>query len=96
MPLDWELPHKIFKYPLKLQDEQLIEMQQWADILSVKNIGDELYLWAMVAVDAPKEERKIMITGTGHPIDPEILIGGKHIDTVVMPNGLVWHIFEVK
>lgn len=89
----------IWKYELQITDEQELKIPPNADILSVayQRNNDEqrdmLCLWAMVQPSRLQMSRFIEIHGTGNPsIDPQytrIFIG-----TVVMPNNLVWHVFE--
>lgn len=97
---------KIYKYPLKPEDKQIVKMPRESTLLSVgiqtKNGGftddiiysEQIVLWAMIDMQQSTEEliiRTIHIIGTGNPI-PEVQL--KFIDTVQMHNGFVWHIFE--
>ena len=84
----------VYKYPLKLQDYQVLSLPQGAVILHVDYQGmEDLFLWALVDTNAPLEPRGIRIAGTGHDLN----ISGwyKYINTVFSDWGLVWHIFEV-
>ncbi len=66
-----------------------------------------MQLWAMVDTDQPKQERFILVAGTGNPLPtkvPNRLIhfhhsSLEHIATVqdhysAAPHMLVWHIFD--
>ncbi len=81
----------IYKYPIKLVDEQAVKMPRGASILHVALQRDILCLWALVQPDQPPEERTIIIVGTGHDADDL----GRHIGTMQVANGdFVWHVFE--
>ena len=78
----------VYKYPLKLADEQDLEIQQGAQFLTVAEQQGELVLYARVISDAPKVKRRIRVAGTGHP-----RVNGRYVGTAMMPSGLVWHVF---
>lgn len=84
----------IYKYSLKVTDEQVVKLPQQSQILSVQQQGTGLQLWAMVDSDAPVEDVTIEIFGTGNPI-PNIPVGVRRefISTVQM-NSFVWHVFK--
>lgn len=87
----------IWKYKLKVTDEQIIKMPLLAEILTVQGQGDDICLWALVNPEAEKEDRTILVFGTGNPIPKtfEYHINAFYIGTAQMYNGaLVWHIFE--
>lgn len=86
--------HSIYKYPLPLTDVATIEMPQGAYVLSAQVQRGDLFIWAMVNPDNPREKRHFRIAGTGH-----VLEGGSSdylfIDTVQLSDGvLVLHVFE--
>lgn len=82
----------IWKYPLRIQDVQDIEMPEGAQILSLQTQGGVPMLWVKVVETAKLEARRLFIFGTGHPIVDD---GLGFIGTVQTNNGaLVWHIFE--
>ena len=64
-----------------------------ARVLSAHAQGDDIYVWALVNLEAPvKQQRLFNVYGTGNPIqsDPGIFIG-----TVMLDGGsLVFHVFE--
>ena len=83
----------IYKYPLAITDCPVVSLPKDATIVKVGNQGDSLFIWAVVDDTSEEVARNFRIFGTGHPIpDDESLI---FIDTVLMPNGLVWHIFSL-
>lgn len=82
----------IFKYPLRLIGEQIIELPQYAKILSVGKQDQQIYLWALINKEATLNEmRDIEIYGTGDPV--ENAEGLDFIDTCIV-GAFVWHIFE--
>lgn len=81
----------IFKYELKITDEQKVLMPCSAILLHVAYQGDKLYVWAKVNTDYLLEERPIHIHGTGNPIAKN---PGNYVGTVHSLDGFVWHIFE--
>lgn len=91
---------KIFKYALKVTDEQKLVLPQNAQILSVAEMDTiTIALWALVNPDLAgkgegyEEERIIRIFGTGNPIEESQLEGMTFLDTVVTRIGLVWHVY---
>ncbi|HID92537.1 MAG TPA: hypothetical protein EYP60_00440 [bacterium (Candidatus Stahlbacteria)] len=83
---------KIFKYKLKLVDQQKVVLPAQYQMLSVQEQDGKLVLWAMVPMNTPDTSTQIRIIGTGNLIEGDPLLD--FIDTVQMPNGLVWHVFE--
>ena len=88
------MSNSILKYEIKMDDSQIVMMPKNADILCTDVQYGKMCLWALVDQKAEKESRRIIIKGTGHPIDEENI---KYIGTNQMMEGhLVWHIFEKK
>ena len=83
---------KIFKYPLKLQREQVVILPKDADILSVQTQHQNICVWAMIDPNVEKVESKTIETfGTGDFI-PEG--ERRYISTIQLNNGeLVYHVF---
>lgn len=80
----------IYKYPIEITDEQVIEMPLGANILNVQIQNDTVNIWAMVD---PKEYAvpvKLRIFGTGNPVPSGLVL--RYIGTV-QAAGFVWHIF---
>jgi hypothetical protein len=85
---------RIFRYSLKLTVTQTIEMPLSYKLLSVAPGRTDDYtidLWAQVPEQAPMVPVTIEIVGTGHPMPKAVLY---FVGTAVMPDGLVWHVFE--
>lgn len=59
----------IYKYPLRVIDEQIIYIPWGAKILSVQVQNGDPCLWALVDSMRTKQEYTIQIVGTGQYID---------------------------
>lgn len=83
----------IFKYPLRIADEQTVSVPEGVQLLSAQMQGEDLMLWALVihVLGEPTVLRKIAIYGTGNPIE---CWPGVFIATVQDPGGFVWHVFD--
>ncbi len=64
---------RIFKYPIKIESRQMIQMPKGARILDVGRQGPLPYLWASVDPDAPVEPRIIRLVTTGEVYNEERL-----------------------
>lgn len=89
------MKNRIYKYPLKIVENQAISLPRGSQILSVAGQQGSLCLWAQVPVDDDGhahdyENRTIEIVRTGESIS---LLGLKFIGTVIMKS-YVWHVFE--
>lgn len=84
----------IFKYDLRVEDDQTVDMPAGATVLCVQDQRGTPRLWALVDPSAPKVARTFRIHGTGHEIpDPERLA---YLSSFQMAGGeLVFHTFEV-
>lgn len=83
---------RIFKYELKVTDEQEVSLPIGAEILTAQYQGNQLCIWAMVNDTAEyKRPTVIRIYGTGHKI-PETNL--EYIATVQDAGLFVWHIFK--
>lgn len=80
----------IWKYQLTTAGQ--IEMVKGAKVLSVGHQNDEIMIWAEADDNTTETEiRHFNVVGTGWGTDDH---PGKFIDTVILDNGLVWHIYE--
>lgn len=84
----------VYKYPLEITDEQVVNMPLNAKILCVQIQRSVPCLWVEVNTEETEfEERKIYIHGTGHEYEEE----GSYIGTIQLYDGrLVFHVFEEK
>ena len=83
---------KVFKYQLKIQAVQEIELPSHSRVLSVKNQRNSIVLYAEVREDI-KETKKIKVflvcTGGKVPSDATLFL-----DTVLLNNGIyVLHVY---
>mgnify|MGYP001617312591 CR=1 FL=1 len=85
---------RIFKYPLKIVDRQIVNIPSPAIILSVIEQNDQPVLYARTFDDAKEHvSYEILIFGTGQPITWE-LRDFTYLGTVSTYSGkLIWHIF---
>jgi hypothetical protein len=82
----------IWKYPLKVEAQQTIEMPIGAEILCVQRQGEHACLWAKVAPGGWPTKRTIVIHPTGLEFEE---YPGRYIGTFQTQDGLyVWHVFE--
>lgn len=81
----------VWKFPLKIADEQTVLMPEGAELLHVAEQNENLMLWARVIPTGQREVRRmILIRGTGYSIWTQPYVG-----TVVTAGGsLVWHVFD--
>lgn len=83
---------RIYKYPIRIQDEQIVHLPTGAEILCVQIQNGAPFLWALIEPQTGEEARRIVIAGTGHEMED---CERKYIGTVQMRDGtLVWHVFE--
>ncbi len=84
----------IWKYPLSIRDDQILEIPENAKILTAQVQNGVACMWALVNPETPRvEKRYIRIIETGHEIhDSEKLV---YISTIQLQNlNLVFHVFE--
>lgn len=89
--------YTVWKFPLKVQDVNEIEVPMGSYPLSVQLQEGDICVWMMVNVNNHNVKRKIFIFGTGHKIDFSEV--GRFIGTVQTPTEwgtLVWHVFDEK
>lgn len=86
---------RIYKYHLPFGDVTTIQMPKDAQILSVGNQNEGVFVWALVDPKAELTDYQFRMAGTGHPILPGF--DYNFIGTVaVMKMQLIFHIFEMK
>lgn len=94
----------IYKYELEITDSQILQMHGIPRFLSVQEQNGKLVVWAIIDTNNGINGREILIVGTGNEIPNYYNLRGfsydspsgyttEHIGTVVMNNGLVWHVF---
>lgn len=82
----------IWKFPLRHENRQYIEVPNGTVFLRCQYQRDELQLWGIVDEGAKIITRAVWIIGTGRPVPTHVPL--TFIDTVQQPGyALVWHIF---
>jgi hypothetical protein len=83
---------KIYKYPLQLTDEQVVQMPGGAKILSTAlDPRGNLCVWALVNPELEMVDRLFMIIGTGNPT-PDCIEWAEFVGTV-RQEVFMWHVF---
>lgn len=83
----------IWKFPIRVDDEIVIDMPRSARILHVGVQNGQPHIWAMVDTKAPMVDHHFAMRGTGHPA--EGLEGLLFVGTFMMASGaLVFHLFD--
>ncbi len=81
---------EIWKYQTPSTGTIVLDMPTGAKLLSVQAQNGFITLWALVQPHRPKEQRRLLVTGTGWPMERD---PGTFVGTVQM--GLFdWHVFE--
>lgn len=81
----------IWKFPLTVTDEQVIDIPAGAKLLSVQTQLGIPCLWALVEPTNRKEKRRFFMNGTGHEVDHAC----PFIGTFQINGGiLVFHLFD--
>lgn len=83
----------VWKFPLKVADEQIIEVPSGAEPLKAEMQNGELCLWMLVDTDVSFCRKKVHIHGTGHKVD-DTIDRSDYVDSFMMHDGaLVFHVF---
>lgn len=80
----------IYKYPLRIDDKQSVNMHEHAEILCVHMQASKITLWAKVDLDEIIVGKDIYIRGTGHDFTGE---EKRYIGTA-FDGPFVWHVYE--
>lgn len=84
---------KVYKYLLRVTDEQHLDLPDGAGIIAVQTQQDQVCLWALVDPACPPVRRRILMFGTGHTVPDAGPL--KYLGTVQLHGGvLVFHVFE--
>ena len=84
----------IYKFPLKIEDVQIIDMPNDAQILTVQMQDGVPCLWAKVDPNKRMRPYAFRIFGTGHPIPDNFR--GVYIGTFQSKGGiLVFHVWVI-
>ena len=83
---------RIWKWELKIADQQFLPIPEGAKLLAVQMQDGMPQLWALVNEKAFIELRNFATYGTGNPVPDE---PGEYVGTYQLRNGaLVFHVFE--
>lgn len=83
----------IWKFPLKITDEQIIEVPDYVEWLNVGlDPQGNPSLWALVYPDNEKVQINIRIIGTGHPVEKEIW--HDNYRGTIIDGPFAWHVFQ--
>lgn len=95
----------IWKFPVPITDTTQVKVPRWSKILHFGEQDGRLFMWAQVDTDHEATDHEatdrvtLHVYGTGEPM-LEVHEGKdwkhKHLSTVVMANGEVWHIFGTR
>jgi len=86
----------IYKYPIKVIDEQELQLPKGYKLLTVINQNDVPVIYAIVDTEEIKTETLwIRIFGTGNALDDDYLNNSyDYLGTVITCGGsLIWHVF---
>lgn len=86
---------QIWKYKLKEEADNLLNVPKGAKFISVAEQYDCPVLYVLVDLDETRTEEWVITTvGTGQPI-PDKILSGKFLGTVPARGGLlVWHCWK--
>lgn len=88
------LEQQIWKFVLNDIGINIIEMPALeVEVLSAQLQDGKICLWAKVYPESSRGRFKFEVVGTGWMMDSEKK--REYIDTVQLPNGLVFHVFEL-
>lgn len=88
---------KIFKYPVPLLNNFIIELPIYSKILHFDTQNNEMFIWVAVEENNPVIDRHFYLIGTGQDFDFRVNsdVERFYIGTVQLNNGkFVWHLFE--
>lgn len=89
------MSHTIWKFPLETADSPVISAPRGARFFCVQIQHGQACVWAIVDPTEPQVDHKLVIHGTGHPVDVDNL--GAYIGTYQLSGGaLVFHVFHAK
>lgn len=81
----------IYKYPLEITDNQVIELPKDSGVLTVQMQNNQLCLWALVDTEQTQRQQvPVKVFGTGNPVD---FTGPWQYVSTVQERIFVWHIF---
>jgi hypothetical protein len=83
----------IYKYEIEMKDHSQINIKGFRGFLKVGEQDESLFLWCLVETsDDINHTIDVYIQGTGTRINNSSFSKSNYFDSVIMSNGLVWHI----
>lgn len=83
--------NKVYKYPMEMMGDQMIEMPKGAAVLCVQAQHGLPQLWAEVDPNAPMIKRRFAVYGTGHTMPGTF---PSYVGTFQMSGGdYVFHVY---
>lgn len=83
---------KIYKYKLKITDEQMLTLPKYSEYVNCSMQDGELCVWILVDPDEKEMfTMKVLVIGTGNPIEHD-LDYYEYMNTV-FDRTFVWHIY---
>ena len=83
----------IWKFPLRVDDEQVIEIPMQAQTLPIQMQRGIPCFWALVDTAWPRVRAKIYTVGTGHSITFDVYATNYLGSYQLADGGLVFHVF---
>jgi hypothetical protein len=85
----------IWKFELKITDNQTIVMPVNSEILTVQAQNEIPYIWALVDPTETRENRFIEMFGTGRDVHYDMGVSRNYLGTYQLhDSSLVFHVFE--
>ena len=99
--MEWKggvMKNVIYKFNIDISDLQTINVNEGARVISAKEQSANLItIWVLTDLDSKQRPKNIQVIGTGNLIEYNVSSNDwDFVDTVIMSNGLVWHIFADK
>lgn len=88
-----EVAQTVWKFRLKGEVKQTIEMPEGASILHISEHDGSVCIWAQVDPEAQKRKRTFLIFETGESLPDNL---GKHVGTFLMYGAVIHHAYEVR
>jgi hypothetical protein len=85
----------IYKYPFEIINRFTLALPRRAQFLHAGFHDGVPCLWALVNPDNPPDVHHFRIYGTGHAIEEDVALDGKHLATFSQ-GYFVWHLFETR
>lgn len=81
----------VWKFPIEITDEQTITAPggDFAVTLVGRDSTGAPCIWALVDIDAVMTQRRVVVHGTGHPVEED---PSTHVGSFV-DGPFVWHVF---